>query len=174
MKNIIKGLLLAGSGLAFNAYAADGSVDMELTLAHGTCNLTAGSKNMQVALGNISRTELASTGATSKPVDFTVEATDCVPNLTVWFRFDGVAAGQNDKAFALDSGSVAEGVGIQLADIGNSDEYVKTPNTTYGYGRIPGKDGTFSKPFQARYIALTDKVTPGTANVTTQLNLVYD
>ncbi|BEO44092.1 type-1 fimbrial protein, A chain [Serratia marcescens] len=174
MKNIIKGMLLVGSGLAFSAYAADGSVDMELTLAHGTCNLTAGSKNMQVALGNVSRTELASVGATGKPVDFIIKATDCVPNLTVWFRFDGVAAGQNAKAFALDSGSVAEGVGIQLADTDLSEEYVKTPNSINGYGNVPGKDGTFSKPFQARYIALTDKVTPGTANVTTQLNLVYN
>lgn len=84
MKNIIKGLLLVGGGLAFSAYAADGSVDMELTLSHGTCNLTAGSKNMQVALGNISRTELTSIGATSKPVDFTVEATDCAPGLAVF------------------------------------------------------------------------------------------
>ncbi|EIV2914052.1 fimbrial protein [Serratia bockelmannii] len=174
MNNIIKGLMLVGSGLAFSAYAADGSVDMELTLAHGTCNLTAGSKNMQVALGNIARTELASIGATSKPVDFTVEATDCVPYLTVWFRFDGVAADQNNKAFALGSGSVAEGVGVQVADVSSYEEYVKTPNSTYGYGEIPGKDGTFSKPFQARYIALTDKVTPGAANATTQLNLVYN
>ncbi|MEG9670042.1 fimbrial protein [Serratia bockelmannii] len=174
MKNIIKGLLLAGSGLAFNAYAADGSVDIEVTFVHGTCNLTAGSKNMQVALGNISRAELASTGATSKPVDFTVEATDCVPGLTVWFRFDGVAADQNNKAFALGSGSVAEGVGVQVADVSSYEEYVKIPNSTSGYGEIPGKDGTFSQPFNARYIALTDKVTPGTANATIQLNLVYD
>lgn len=174
MKNITKGLLLVGSGLAFSAYAADGSVDMELTLAHGTCNLTADSKNMQVQLGNISRAELASVGATSNPVDFTIKATDCVPMLTIWFRFDGVAASQNDKAFALDSGSVAEGVGVQL----NHAEYsqpVKVPNSYYGgYGRTPGEDGSFSIPFNARYIALSDKVTPGTANVTTQLNLVYD
>lgn len=111
MNNIIKGLLLVGSGLAFSAYSADGSVDFELKLAHGTCNLTAGSKNMQVQLGNISRAELASIGATSNPVDFTIKGTDCAPDLTLWFRFDGVATSQNDKAFALDSGSVAEGLG---------------------------------------------------------------
>ncbi|WP_085337131.1 fimbrial protein [Serratia marcescens] len=174
MKNIIKGLLLAGSGLAFNAYAADGSVDIEVTFAHGTCNLTAGSKNMQVVLGNISRTELASVGATSNPVDFTIRATDCAPGLSVGFRFDGVATSQNDRAFALDSGSVAEGVGVQLNDGNNVNDYIKYPNSSSGFWRTPGEDGTFSKPFQARYIALTDKVTPGTANVTTQLNLVYD
>ncbi|BEN79881.1 Fml fimbriae subunit [Serratia marcescens] len=174
MNNIIKGLLLVGSGLAFSAYSADGSVDFELKFAHGTCNLTAGSKNMQVQLGNISRAELASIGATSNPVDFTIKGTDCAPDLTLWFRFDGVATSQNDKAFALDSGSVAEGVGIQLADTDYSNKYVKTPNSTSGYGKTPGKDGTFSKLFQARYIALTDKVAPGTANVTTQLNLVYN
>ncbi|MEL5445477.1 MULTISPECIES: fimbrial protein [Serratia] len=173
MKNIIRGLVLVGSGLALSAYAADGSVDVELTLVHGTCNLTAGSKNMQVSLGDIPRAELVSIGATSKPVDFTVEGTDCAPGLTIWFRFDGVAASQNRDAFALGSGSVAEGVGIQLTDTGYV-EYVKTPNSHFGLGSGPEKDGSFSKPFKARYIALTDKVTPGTANATTQLNLVYN
>ncbi|BEN41639.1 type 1 fimbrial protein [Serratia marcescens] len=174
MKSIIKGLLLVGSGLTFSAYAADGSVDMELTLAHGTCNLTADSKNMQVQLGNISRAELASIGATSNPVDFTIRATDCAPGLSVEFRFDGVATSQNDRAFALDSGSVAEGVGVQLNDSDYGGSNIKYPNYSYGYQSNPGKDGTFSKAFQARYIALAEKIIPGTANVTTQLNLTYD
>ncbi|WP_268606136.1 fimbrial protein, partial [Escherichia coli] len=115
MKNIIKVLLLVSGGLTFNANGADGSFDFELKLVHDTCNLTAGSKNMQVQLGNISRAELASIGATSKPVDFTIRATDCAPGLAVYFRFDGETS-QNWEAFALDVESVAEGVGVQLND----------------------------------------------------------
>lgn len=169
MKNIIKGLLLIGSGLAFSAYGADGSVDFELKLVHDTCNLTAGSKNMQVPLGDISRTELASIGAASKPVDFTIKATDCAPGLPVYFNIHGSASNRHErnKTFKLDSDSVATGVGVQVALDGGEWE------TEYIFVGRSNADGSVSKLFKARYIALADKVTPGSANATVQFNLLY-
>ncbi|WP_380692179.1 fimbrial protein [Serratia marcescens] len=169
MKNIVRGLLLACSGLTFSVSGADGSVDLEMRLVHGTCNLTADSKNMQVLLGNISRTELASIGAVSKPVSFTIKGTDCVPDMVTWFRFDGTTGEQD--SFALNEESEAKGVGVQLLE--DDGIQAKRPNTDSGYGTYSRDNGTFSQSYQVQYIALSDKVTPGTANVTTQLNLVY-
>ncbi|HCR3023885.1 TPA: type 1 fimbrial protein [Serratia marcescens] len=169
MKNIIKGLLLIGSGLAFNAYGADGSADIELRLVHGTCNLSADNKSMSVALGNISRTELAPMGTVSKPVDFVIRAADCVPGMTVYYRFDGTSAGQMG-AFALDDDSEAQGIGVRISDMYR----VKGPGERYGAVSIPGKDGIVSMQFNAQYISLANNIIPGDANATVQLSIVYE
>lgn len=169
MKNIIKGLLLVGCGLSFCAHGADGSVDLELKLANDTCNLTSDSKNMQVLLGDISRTELASIGAGSKPVEFTIKVTDCAPGLFVSFNIHGSEYNRHDRrnTFELDSDSVASGVGVQVAVDGGQWE------SEYAFIGRANADGTISKVFKARYIALDDKIIPGRANAAVQFNLVY-
>nr|WP_313258139.1 fimbrial protein [Serratia bockelmannii] len=169
MKNITRGLLLAYSGLIFSVSGADGSVDLEVRLVHGTCSLTTDSKNMQVSLGNISRTELASIGTVSKPVSFTIKGTDCVPDMVTWFRFDGTTDEQD--SFALNEGSEAKGVGVRLLEYDGIQ--AKRPNASSGYGTYSDGNGTFSQSYKVQYIALSDQVTPGAANVTAQLNLVY-
>ncbi|BEM59642.1 hypothetical protein SME22J_35030 [Serratia marcescens] len=168
MKNIIKVLLLAAGGLTFNTYGADGSIDFKLNFVNGTCNLTSDSKNMQVPLGDISRTELASIGAGSKPVAFTIKVTDCAPDLWVSFAISGNYHKERRKTFELDSDSVASGVGVQVAKDGESWE------SPYILGTRANADGTISQIIKARYIALADKITPGRANAAVQLNLSYD
>ncbi|WP_415422292.1 fimbrial protein [Serratia marcescens] len=170
MKNIIKGLLLVGYGLSFCAHGADGSVDLELKLVNDTCNLTSDSKNMQVLLGDVSRTELKSIGAASKPVEFTIKVTDCAPDIRVDFNIHGNAANRHKErrnTFELDSDSVASGVGVQVAVDGGEWE------SEYAFVGRANADGAISKVFKARYIALDDKIIPGRANAAVQFNLIY-
>lgn len=164
------GLTLLG-GLTFTLQAADGTIKTKVKFIQFTCNLTAASKNMSVPLGDINRSQLAKKGDRSPQVFFELKATEC-PTMSksgVGLIFAGISPPGDYRAFTLDKDSTALGVAVKI-------------KSTYGYEFVPGsREATFSPnsageatlSYAAQYVALNDNVTPGTANLTTQIELFY-
>ncbi len=163
-------------GLACAAQGADGTIKTKVKFIQFTCNLTAASKNMSVPLGDINRSQLAKTGNLSSPVLFELKATGCptTGKTGVYVRFSGTAAAGNYQAFVLDQDSVASGVAVKIANEGYNGvyDYFVIPN---GSSRTytPSFKGELTMKYAAQYVALNDYVTPGTANLTTQIDLYY-
>lgn len=177
IKNIVQGLSICLIGLACAAQGADGTIKTKVKFIQFTCNLTAASKNMRVPLGDINRSQLVKAGSLSSPVLFELKATGC-PNTSigdtyVTVRFSGTAA--SEDAFALDQDSVASGAAVKIATVGYNGgyDYVVRPNENWGKSFYPNSKGEITMKYAAQYVALDDRVTPGTANLTTQIDLFY-
>ncbi|HEM7574841.1 TPA: fimbrial protein [Serratia marcescens] len=176
IKGIAQGLSICLIGLACAAQAADGTIKTKVKFIQFTCNLTAASKNMRVPLGDINRSQLAKTGSLSSPVLFELKATGCPTNgdTSVGVRFSGTAATGDHQSFVLDQDSVASGVAVKIAkEFRGSYDHFVTPNEKGGAYFGPNSGGEVTLKYAARYVALNDKVTPGTANLTTQIDLFY-
>ncbi|HGP0344272.1 MULTISPECIES: fimbrial protein [Serratia] len=180
IKSIVQGLSICLIGLACAAQGADGTIKTKVKFIQFTCNLTAASKNMSVPLGDINRSQLAKTGSLSSPVLFELKATGCPrasKDTSVTVRFSGTAAAEDSQAFALDQDSVALGVAVKIANEsynGVYDYFVMPNNNWWGRSFYPNSEGELTMKYAAQYVALNDHVTPGTANLTTQIDLYYN
>ncbi|ENN8408841.1 type 1 fimbrial protein [Serratia marcescens] len=171
LKRMVQGVLLCFSGWVLPAQAGDGTLKIKVKFINYTCNLTADSKNMNVPLGDINRSQLAKKGDRSPAVVFELKATDC-PTKTrsyVEFKFAGKAPSEDYRAFALDKESTSSGVAVKIK---SGDDYDIYPNHSAGNG-YPKSNGEVTVRYAAQYVALSDDITPGTANLTTQFDMVY-
>ncbi|PNU31593.1 hypothetical protein C2M05_20605 [Serratia marcescens] len=177
IKQIVQGLSLGLIGLTCAAQGADGTIKTKVKFIQFTCNLTAASKNMSVPLGEINRSQLAKTGNLSPQVFFELKATGCptTDKTGVGVRFSGKAASEDYQAFILDQDSVASGVAVKIANEGYNDayDYFVSPNSDWGRNYRPNFNGEITMKYAAQYVALNDHITPGTANLTTQIDLYY-
>ncbi|AHG22746.1 hypothetical protein Z042_10610 [Chania multitudinisentens RB-25] len=175
-KNIYSTLLFSVIGVSFNALAADGEIIVTSDFFVATCNLHTDSKNMSVPLNNIQLSKLKTAGDTSESVAFNLKFTDCAVGTFAYLIFEGTAAGNDNKVFALDDNGQnfnASSVGLEINDwqgkaitVGGSD----FNRLTTGLALV-GKETIF--PFSARYKALDNNVKPGLANVTVQYSVTY-
>ncbi|MEU0861379.1 fimbrial protein, partial [Streptomyces griseofuscus] len=95
---------------------------------------------------------------------------------SVAVRFSGTAAAGDSQAFALDQDSVASGVAVKIANESYDGvyDYFVGPNVYWGRSFYPNSEGELTMKYAAQYVALDDHVTPGTANLTTQIDLYYN
>ncbi|WP_024914338.1 fimbrial protein [Chania multitudinisentens] len=170
-KNICSALLFAVTGVSSGAFAADGNVAITGEFFVSTCNIQAESKNMTVSLGNVQRSDLKTAGATSAAVPFTLSFTDCALNSGIQVQFMGTAAASDNTVFVLDNAnqvSTAKNVGLQIHDQWDN---VKYPN--YVGSWTIANNSTMSLAYKAAYIALSDDVEPGDANVLVEYIVTY-
>ncbi len=174
IKRIVQGLSICLIGLTCVAQGADGTIKTKVKFIQFTCNLTAASKNMRVPMGDINRSQLAKTGSLSSPVLFELKATGCPTGgeTKVGVHFSGMAAPEDGEAYVLDKDSEASGVAVKIATELYGKYYFIRPNDSR-YEPYPNSDGEVTLKYAVRYVALNDKVTPGTANLTTQIDLAY-
>jgi|GEM_PF-1838509 len=178
IKQSLQGLLLCLGGLTFAAQAVDGTIKTKVKFIQFTCNLTAASKNMSVPLGEINRSQLAKKGDRSPQVFFELKATGCPTtseDAYATLAFSGTAPPEDGTAFVLSKDSMALGIAVKIANSGYSGnyDYFITPNYKHGREGRPNSDGEITFKYAAQYVALNDNVTPGTANLTTQIDLYY-
>lgn len=170
MQKMIYSLLVIASGFIFSVQAADSNIEIKGNFIATSCNLHTDSQNMSVPMGSVQRSDLTYVGATSTPVDFNINLTDCVPNTSVAIKFEGITDPSN-TSLMLDSSSEAKGVGLSLTDQFNS---VIRLNTSYPGGaqfQQLGPERTLK--YKASYIALEKNITPGSADTTVQISLIY-
>ena len=171
-KNLIAVALVAG---VFSAYAMadDGIINFIGEITDDACTITNDVGNpLQVTLGTVSRATLdGGAGKTASPTAFNIQLTNCpasVSSATV--KFDGASANGDNTALALTQESgVATGVGIQITDPANVIVPLYTASTAY-----PLQTGTNSIPFVARYLAVSNSVSAGPANATTNFTVNYN
>jgi len=130
--------------------------------------------DVTVPLGTHSPGEMASVGATTVAVGFNINLNNCPAGLnSIQYRIDPVTTVINtaQSVVALNSGSTASGIGVQLLNgAGTAAFPLKTYQTFSGYVKSTG--GSYIIPFNARYYR-TGTITPGTANTSMTFTMQY-
>lgn len=165
-------LVTAGMLSTTTAFAADGQINFIGTITDTACTVTNSPSNpLTVTLGTVSKQAFTGAGSTAAPTKFTIELTDCpITATSATVKFDGISANSDNTALKLtqDAG-VATGVGIRISDVTGAIVPLYTASSPYTL-----TTGINKLDFVARYLALTDTVTAGPANSTSQFTIIYN
>jgi major type 1 subunit fimbrin (pilin) len=134
--------------------------------------------DVTVDLGVHGKTVFSGIGSSTAPVDFVIRLDDCPAGLgrmgpAIQYRIDPtntVLDGAN-AVVALDAGSSASGVGIQLLDGAGAVFPLSTDQAFGSYDRATG--GSYTIPFMARYYQTGTSVGAGTANGAMTFTMTY-
>lgn len=164
------------SGAALSAVSGvqgtGGTVEFSGEIVDSSCNVTTGSKNPAVDLGRWAKTFFIGTGVETTKTPFTISVDNCPASVkTVAVLFTGVTDANNPTLLALNSNSVATGVGIKLYNAGSTP----TPITL---GSVSAAENVVSNKadlkFMADYVSTTTNVTAGSANGSADFLMVYN
>lgn len=168
----MKKVLLPLTGVVLmlaNAGAEAGTqLDFNATVVQ-TCKLSMSSNPMQVGMG-IYPTSYFSKALTGTPFKyFTINVSGC-PNSKVALRWRGNIANGNEYLLAVNGG--ADGLGIVLSNenVHRRSGFVSTPGDDMF---ILPKDGSLDFNMAAFYESYKDIVSPGPANASATVEVVY-
>ena len=145
------------------------------TIVETPCIIENNGAEQEVKLGQFRKDSFSGKDTTSSPVGFDIKLLGCAVDVykTAAITFDGGRISGSDDILAPVSGQagdeVAKGVGIQILQ-NNKVVPVNGVDTT---DFINLDEGNNSFRFQARYIALGDEVSAGTANASAQFAITY-
>lgn len=173
-KNLIAMAIAATAVLsAANAFAAAGQVNFTGEIIDAGCDVVNTPSNpLLVEMGSVAKSEFHASGDVAAARSFNVQLTNCPATAqTARVTFDGVALNGDNRVLKLtqDAG-VATGVGIQLSDA-TSVLPLYTPSQSY---TLQTGSAMNDLPFVARYISVSDTVTPGPANSTATFSVLYN
>jgi major type 1 subunit fimbrin (pilin) len=163
-----------------SAFAADGTVNFTGSVTDTACVVDmGGSTALSVPMGNISKTSFGASGSLAGATKFTLKLKSCPNATTATIKFDGIAAGGDDKILALTGGSgAAAGLGIQISDKNGKVLPLSVNSASYdlakGDATVPANDVTNDLNFTARYISTSATVTSGSANATATFSINYN
>ncbi|MEJ5072675.1 fimbrial protein [Enterobacter ludwigii] len=174
-KNLIAMAIAATAVLsASNAFAAAGQVNFTGEIVDAGCDvINTVSNPLQVALGQVAKSEFAATGDTAAATDFNIQLTNCPATVsTASIKFDGTALNGDSSMLQLTQESgVATGVGIQLSDA--SGMVLPLAEASSAYSLQTGA-AMNSLKFTARYKSVAATVTPGPANSAATFSVLYN
>ncbi|EMY7928800.1 fimbrial protein [Klebsiella aerogenes] len=175
--------MFAGVGmLAVSAFAhadtttsSTGTIEFNGSVVDTACAIDADSIDQTVALGEVRSASIATAGAASTHVPFSIQLDDCdsTEATTASFAFTGQTAGSDDTVLEnLYSGSDgATGVGVQLVDA--SGATVPVDGSTSSTSALTVQDGTNIANFDAYMIATADGATAGSVHSTVTFQVTY-
>lgn len=141
---------------------------LSLTVVELSCNVSSADVNKTVELGDWSTKQLRPPNGHSEPVHFSIKLTGCSA-AGVALAFTGKKDSINNSLLALNEGSSASGVAIEIMDsahkrlaMGDNASRVVVDN-----------NGNATLDFSARYIS-TGTVVAGSANADSEFSLTYD
>jgi type 1 fimbria pilin len=187
-------VIFSASALAApeNITVDGGKINFTGAVVAAPCAVDNTSDGQTVRLGQVPTNMLATKGARSSVVDFTIKLTGCDlavtdsadPDATVNYTsasitFNGTTVG-DDSTLAIQSGasgagdttSVAQNVGVQIYDVADS-KAVKLDGSTPTVSQ-PLKKGNNEIPFQAGYVATGNGVVAGSANAVVNFRVNYE
>lgn len=157
--------LVMSSSSAFAAQGETSEVRFTGEIKENTCVLDTGSKNLPVELGVVESSVLSEQGKSSQPKPFTITLKDCdLSNASVTF------SGETENETALKVNGGATGVGIQILENGN----LLSVDGSKASAKKDTGSGTATFDFAARYIALKNGITGGTADAVAKYTVNYD
>lgn len=165
-------LVAASLGLSASAFAADGQVKFEGKLTTEACQVVNNMSNpAEVQLGKVGYTAFKGVGTTASATSFVLTLKDCPPTVNNAFvKFDGTSATSDNSSLALTTGAdVATGVAVQISDASSNVLPLRVSSQAYALGA-----GDNNLNFVARYVAIADTVTPGSANAVTTFDITYN
>lgn len=167
MKNVALALMAVVS-VSGASHAATGTVNFTGQITANTCTFNNGTSDMNVQMGTVSASDLASAGKTTGDKPFSLSFTNCssgVNSLAV--RFSGDNNTDGTLKLTNDSG-VAKNVALGIYDKNNA--LVKVGDDSADYS-VSG--GSVIIPLTAKYIATASGVTAGSANSTAVFTALY-
>ncbi|TBM21018.1 fimbrial protein [Hafnia paralvei] len=152
---------------------AGGTINFKGKVVNAACAVD-GSGDQDVSLGQVKQTDLAATGDTSAPVEFSIKLVDCDSSVmkSASFGFSGVTDSADPTALANITGpGAATYVGVILKDATGAT--VPLDGTFDAGSKITLQDGENSAAFTAAMIA-SGKATPGDVTATVNFNIQYE
>lgn len=158
------------SAMTFSSIAAD-TVNINVTgkVVASPCVTTNGDNNIAIDLSTLQASNLATAGAASTPVDFSIDFKDCPAGTSqVTATFSGTPDPDNDQYYK--NAGTAQGVAVEI----------KEPKTDYNKGNgtsITEKvqaDKTISIKMNARAVSVKGSATPGTISADIIATLQYN
>lgn len=185
-RNIITtALILSPLLMVSHTFAADGTVHYRGEITDAACEVKGGTTDQYVDLGKISKGTFEAAGDLSGPQRFDIELVNCPATYNlVGIKFSGPEASNNAGDLAIGdpvetnspgdytgqgTALAAENVAIRIYNRGDMSQLELEDNST----KVAIDAGNATIPFVARYIALSNNVTPGTANANAQFTVEY-
>lgn len=168
-----KGVIILLMFLSIAAvHAHDGTVNISGTIQDNTCELSPDSQNKSVDMGTVVGSQFSRTGDFSTAKTFTLNLQNCGPAASeATVTFSGTANAQNAELYALEAGAdSASGLALGIYD--SDGQRIAPGETSAGVVLKPGQDSV-AMAFSARYVAVMDSVTAGSANVTVTFIVNY-
>ncbi|MDA4741636.1 fimbrial protein [Enterobacter hormaechei] len=160
-------LLLSGKTLAH-----DGTVYITGVVKGKTCIVSPGSEQLVVEMHDVAARQLAGQKNETPYEPFTINLEACGAGLSaVSTHFEGTPDGNNSDLLALTGGTdYATGVAIGLY---NPDKSLIAMGDESLPFALSNDQTTLALHFYARYLAVTNAVTPGVANAAATFVLTY-
>ena len=168
---IIYGTMLLLALLSGKAFTAD-SVNIGVTgnIVASPCIFNGGSNSLDVNLGNIQATNMATPGSTSDPVPFSLLFTQCPTGMqSVTVAFTGSPDPEAGADYFMNSGSATH-VAIAMRDAQTGT----LKGTGSGMTQTIGADRTATMAMQASVKSVTGGVTPGSISAVVVMTMQYN
>lgn len=166
-------LAMVASTLLLTSGAYAETINFTGTIVDSSCVATVDSSgSSSVALGKVSKSSLATSGATAAPTPFTISVTGCTASASVAIKFDGTPVTGNNALLALTQETgVATNVGIGIF---NNTSTNSSQISLYDASATQTTDttGAASFPFVAKYVAV-GTATAGSANSSATFSITY-
>ena len=154
-----------------------------ITIVNSTCSIDAGSRDITVDMGTVSRKEFTGVGSTLNERNFNIRLNCVGGNESQWsqkrgdvslaFSYSPNSTWGNQGVIQPEQGqSAAQGVGIQLL---TDKENMPVKNGDYVYaGRLSAfANATIDVPMKARYYQTDNKVSGGSVSALATFTVVY-
>lgn len=156
------------------AFAADNpnSITVSGTIQNTSCTVSTGTADQTVFLGDISSKQFYQAGASSLPMQFTIDLQNCTGSMSgVTVTFNGQPDNTDPSLLALDSGDyAASGLGIAILDVNRTLIPLNNPSSNYA---IDINDTDNQLVFYAQYRSTASTVNSGSATATATFDLTY-
>lgn len=154
-------------------HAHDGTVNISGTIQDNTCELAPDSQNKTVDMGTVVGSQFSRVGDFSPSKNFTLHLQNCGPAASeATVTFSGTADKQNPDLFAIETG-VDSASGLALGIYDSDGKRIAPGNTSAGVVLKPGQ-ASVALDFSARYVAVMESVTAGSADVMVTFIISYD
>lgn len=163
-------LLLAGSASA-QADSALGQINIELrgNVVDYTCVAQGNDSDKTVTLGRWASKQLQNSGSTTPSVPFTLALTGCPPG-SASITFSGPQEASDPTLLALNSGSSARGVAVEIRDA----EGRRLPLQQASREVAVDAQGNATLQFYANYISTAQQPQAGSADADATFTINYN
>ncbi|MEP8888259.1 fimbrial protein [Enterobacter roggenkampii] len=174
MKIVLPLMLAVMFSISF-CEAHDGSVTITGTIQDNTCEVAPDSQNKKVEMGDYAREQFRQKGDSSAMKPFTINLDNCGPAASgAKVTFSGTPDTTDNTLFALETGVEEETAsGLALGIYENNGQKI-SPNSSSSSVPLKPKQASVALDFTARYVAVNDSVTVGSAQTTVTFSVLYD
>lgn len=150
----------------------EGKVYFNGALSTDSCSISTSDSNQTINLGSVPTAIFHAAGDKSAAVAFTVNMTNCPESLSsVQLKFDGKSDQNNTDLLSLESDSSAAFVGIGIEE---ADGTLLPVHMASKPVDIDKNSHSVQMFYQARYVATSERVSPGDANGVSQFSVNYN